>query len=202
MRKSLIALLFAVLSIVPLSASEWGATIKQVEKSIVYININDEGGCTGFVIDAERKYVMTAAHCDGAKLYVDNVLGEVVAKDGKKDLMVLYVKHLDPTKTALKLGAEPKIGDEVISAGFGYALERPFYRKAMVSDNAVMIPEGGVGGPFVGVDSGFIGGQSGGPVVNINGEVVSIVQMASDKLGIGVGADIIRERVGRFWAQK
>jgi S1-C subfamily serine protease len=117
--------------------------------------------------------------------------------------MILEVKDLDPAREALKLAAgDPDIGQEVMSAGYGYALERPFFRKAMVSDNAVMIPEGGIGGPFIGVDSGFIGGQSGGPVVDINGDVVSIVQRASDKLGIGVGASVIRARMGRFWAQK
>jgi len=117
--------------------------------------------------------------------------------------MVVEVKELDPAKEALVLAASnPGIGDEVMSIGYGYGLERPFFRKAMVSDNAVMIPESGIGGPFIGVDSGFIGGQSGGPVVNRAGEVVSIVQRASDKLGIGVGADIIRERVGRFFPAK
>lgn len=202
MRKSLLTLLFVLVSFVPALANDWSGVVKSVENSVVYIDINGESACTGFVIDTKRKYVMTAAHCDGDVLWVDRVKGTVISKDLKKDLMILEVKELDPTKTALKLaGGDPAIGQEVMSIGFGYALERPFFRKSMVSDNAVMIPESGIGGPFIGVDSGFIGGQSGGPVVNDQGEVVSIVQMASDKLGIGVGAKIIKERVGRFFGQ-
>ena len=193
--------LFTVLCIllaVPVYATDWSAIINNVEQAIVYIETED-GTCTGFVVDAKRKYVLTAAHCDGEKMWVDRVAGKVISKDSKKDLMIVEVANLDPSRIELKIAqVEPKNGQEVVSAGYGYGLERPFFRKAMVSDTAVMIPEDGVGGPFIGVDSGFIGGQSGGPVVDDNGEVISIVQRASDKLGIGVSAKIISERVGRF----
>jgi S1-C subfamily serine protease len=207
MRKLFITLILSLVFAAPAAAQEWSTVIKRIEKALVYVEpIDGTGGCSGFVVNKTEKYVMTAAHCDGdgaGVVLLDRVRGEVISKDTKKDLMIFYVKHLDPSKEELKLAAKnPVIGDEVMSAGFGYALERPFFRKAMVSDDAVMIPESGIGGPFIGVDAGFIGGQSGGPVVNINGEVVSIVQRASDKLGIGVGAEIIRERMGRFWAVK
>lgn len=197
MFRSLIAIILSLLVITPLSANDWSAVVSKLEKSIVYIE-TDDGACTGFVIDTVRKYVQTAAHCDGEKLWVDRVEGKVISKDTQKDLLILEVKNLDPERVALKLsGKDPAIGDEVMSAGYGYALERPFFRKANISDNGVMIPS--VGGPFIGVDSGFIGGQSGGPVVNRSGEVVAIVQMASDKLGIGVSAEVLKARVGRFY---
>jgi S1-C subfamily serine protease len=197
MKKLLFALVFLFLA-TPVAAQDWSDTIKLVENAIVYIE-SDEGSCTGFVVNIAKKYVMTAAHCDGEKLWIDRVAGKVISKDTKKDLLVIQVEHLDPTRTVLQIStSEPKIGQEVVSAGYGYGLERPFYRKSMISDTAVMIPEDGVGGPYVGVDSGYIGGQSGGPVVNAAGEVVSIVQRASDKLGIGVSAKVIRERMGRF----
>jgi S1-C subfamily serine protease len=64
----------------------------------------------------------------------------------------------------------------------------------------MMIPN--VGGPFISTDASFVGGQSGGPVVDINGNVVSIVQRGDDgTTGMGVGVEIIRERMGRFFAK-
>jgi serine protease Do len=204
MRKLLLTLFLFPFVFLPISAAtnDWSAVVKKVEKALVYIEM-DGSGCSGFVVDTVRKYVQTAAHCDAEKMWVDRVAATVISKDSKKDLMILELKNMDPALTALTLASsDPEIGQEVMSVGYGYALERPFFRKSMVSDNAVMIPESGIGGPFIGVDSGFIGGQSGGPVVDINGDVVAIVQRASDKLGIGVGASVIRERMGRFWAQK
>lgn len=204
MRRSLVALIFGVacmallgMTNLALYAADWSATIKQVEKSVLFMEI----GCTAFVIDATRKYVLTAAHCEdeGKEIWVDRVRATVVAKDGKKDLMVLEVKHLDPSRPALQLApANPVRGQELMAVGYGYALERMFFRMTHVADDAVMIPE--IGGPFIGTDTAFVGGQSGGPVVDFDGRVVMIVQRASETVGIGVGADVIRERVGRFFA--
>jgi hypothetical protein len=40
--------------------------------------------------------------------------------------------------------------------------------------------------------------MSGGPVINAKGEVVSIVQRASGLVGIGIGAEAIRNKIARF----
>ena len=45
----------------------------------------------------------------------------------------------------------------------------------------------------------FVPGQSGGPVVNEKGEVVMIVQMGTNIVGLGVGTETIRDKVGRFF---
>lgn len=203
MSRSLATLVLLALVLAPIHATgdPWTATLAKVTASVVYIEGND-GACSGFVIDAPHKLVMTAAHCDmttdGHAMWVDRVRATVVSKDTKEDLLIVAVPLLDPARPALTLAAHnPTTGEEVASVGYGYALERPFARLAHVSDTAVSIPE--IGGPFIGVDSGYVEGQSGGPVVNLKGEVVSIVQRASDKLGIGVGAETIRARMGRFW---
>ena len=204
MKRIALSLALALLAVGPMSAADpWPAIVKRVEPAIVSVETSD-GSCTGFVIDAARKYVLTAAHCDGKDLYADRVAASVVSKDTHKDLLVLEVKELDPHRTALTLAAKnPEVMEEVVSIGYGYALERMFYRSARITDNAVMIPEGGVGGPYVGTDAPFIGGMSGGPCVDISGHVVAIVQRSDGSaLGIGVGAEIIKERVGRFFAQE
>jgi S1-C subfamily serine protease len=197
--RALALLLVLLATALPGAAADWAAVIKQVERSLVFIE-TDESACTGFVINAEKRYVLTAAHCDGKSLWADSVKAEVIFKDTKKDLLVLEVKYL-ADRPALRLAAKnPSRGEEVMSAGFGYALERPFFRKANVQDDQLTIPEAGIGGPYVSTDAPFVAGQSGGPVVNLQGEVVAIVQRGdSGTTGIGVGAEIIRARTGRFW---
>ena len=187
-------------------AADWSDVIKQVEKALVWVEVGDQGGCSGFVIDTARKYVMTAQHCQPSEtgvVWVDRVPAKVISRDVKKDLLVVAAENLNPERTALRLATKNPIrGQEVMSAGFGFSLERPFFRKASVQDDQMMIPEGGVGGPYISTDAPFVAGQSGGPVVDIEGNVVSIVQRGDGgTTGLGVGVDIIRERMGRFFAK-
>ena len=205
MRKIAVSVLLAFVYMLPVSATDWSLVIADVEKALVWVEVGDTGGCSGFVIDTTRKYVITAQHCqprehDGL-LWIDRVPAKVISRDSKKDLLVVVVEHLNPLRTALKLAAKnPVRGQEVMSAGFGYALERPFFRKASIQDDQLTIPEAGIGGPYISTDAPFVGGQSGGPVVDINGYVVAIVQRGdSGTTGMGVGAEIIRERMGRFF---
>lgn len=185
------------------AAVEWTPAVERLKRSAVYLE-NTDGSCTAFVINAaarekkDRDFLLTAAHCDGEKLYADHVPATVIFKDAKKDLMVIETDNLE--RPALKLAAKnPDTGDEVASYGYGMGLERSMFRIAHVSDTAMYIPEEGIGGPFIVIDAAFVGGQSGGPVVNTSGEVVLIVQRGSNTVGIGVGAELIREAVGRFW---
>ena len=212
MTKILLTLITSlILATFPLQvqATDWSAVIQIVEKALVWVEVGDTGGCSGFVIDTERKYVMTAQHCQpaegmhGGALWVDRVPAKVISRDSKKDLLVVVVEYLDPLHTALKLAAKnPVRGQEVMSAGYGYALERPFFRKASVQDDQLMIPEAGIGGPYISTDAPFVPGQSGGPVVDISGNVVLIVQRGDGgTTGLGVGAEIIRERMGRFFGK-
>jgi S1-C subfamily serine protease len=201
MSRILPALVLAVLASTPLQAiTPWTAIVQQLEKSVVYIE-HEKGACTGFVINTAKRYYLTAAHCDSetpqARLLIDGETGSVVYKDTKKDLMVVEVKNLD--RPALVIAKkDPARGDEVASFGYGYALERPMLRVAHVSDDETHIPYDGIGGPFLVIDMAFVGGQSGGPVINQAGEVVLIVQRGTDRVGIGVGAEIIRDKVGRY----
>lgn len=195
----IVALLFAVTAF----AADWSEVVKKVEPSVVWARIGEGGGCTAFVINQEKHYLLTAAHCypggEGV-LWVDDVPSKVVLLDTKRDLMVVQADNIDPARPALKLAAKnPVIGQEVMSIGYGYALERPFFRQAHVQDDAMRLP-GVDGGPFISTDSSFVGGQSGGPVVNSDGDVVAIVQRGDGgTTGLGVGAETLRQFVGRFF---
>jgi S1-C subfamily serine protease len=211
MRRALIGLVAGLYAFcgapyaIRVGAADWSALVKALEKSVVTIQINDNGtSCTGFIINSKVKkddedldYVLTAAHCEATKMWADQAEARVVAKNTDKDLLVLAVD--DTERPALKLAKDnPKVGDVVASFGYGMGLEKPLFRVAHVSAETY-IPYEGIGGPLFFVDGAYVGGQSGGPTVNEAGEVVMIVQRSTSATGIGVGAETIRQRVGRYW---
>lgn len=182
-----------------LSMTDWTPVAKSLGESVVYIE-NAEGSCTGFVIHSSYKndtdLVLTAAHCDGASLMVDNMPARTVWKDAKQDLLVLQVEDTGRPSVAVSK-QDPTQGAEIASFGYGMGLEKPMLRIAHVANPSISLAEV-EGGPFVMIDAGYVGGQSGGPCINTAGEVVSIVQRASGLVGIGVGAERIRSKVGRY----
>jgi S1-C subfamily serine protease len=195
--KALAAALFLFLPALA-EAQDWALAAARVAQASVYLE-SPESGCTGFVIDSERDYILTAAHCLHDDLYADSLPVEVVFKDLRRDLMVLYVEGIGEGREALRLAAvNPKLGEEVASHGFGYSLELPMFRIAHVSMEEARVDGAG---PFIAIDAAFVAGQSGGAVVNPLGEVVMIVQRASNLMGVGVGAETIRGRVKKFFAK-
>lgn len=187
-------------------AADWTALVKDLSKSVVAIERNDNGtSCTGFVINSRAKdkddndvdYILTAAHCEAEKLWADQAEAKVVAKNKEKDLIVLAIE--DSGRPALKLAQDnPKVGDEIGSFGYGYGLEKPLFRLSHISAESY-IPYEGIGGPILFTDATFVGGMSGGPCINAVGEVVMIVQMGTGSVGLGVGAETIRSKVGKYW---
>lgn len=202
---NLLVISYLVISLcAPVSASEqdeqdaWANVAAKLKESVVYIE-TDDGSCSGFVIDNTRDYVLTAAHCDGKNLYADSTPVKIKSKDRKSDLMVLYVEDLD--KPALSLSTiQAQIGEEVGSLGYGWGLQTPMFRVGHISDTSAEVPDLD-GGPFVLIDAAFVPGQSGCPVVNAKGEVVSIVQKTSDRVGVGQRLDKMRDKVGKYFAQ-
>ncbi len=187
----------------PTLAADWTILAEKVTKSVVYIEL-ENGSCSGAVINdaagdkGELDYVLTAAHCDGKEIYVDQVRAYVKTKDVKSDLMVLQVANLD--RPALKLAKdEPKVGEEIASIGYGYGLEKPLFRVTHASATDLEIPE--LSGQWVLTDATFVPGQSGGPVVNLAGEYVMIVQMGTNSVGVGKGAATIRGKVGKYFGK-
>ena len=183
----------------------WEKATKKVQQSLVYIQ-SGPGVCTGFVIDEVRRYVMTAAHCapehEGTTIWADRGISRIVGFDRNKDMMVLQVEELDPSRRALKLAKkESRSQEKIVAIGYANGLERPTIVWATVLSRSVMV-WGVSGNPYMAVRPTFIRGQSGGPAVNINGDVVLIIQLGSDgaNVGFGTSAKVIKERMGRFFA--
>jgi S1-C subfamily serine protease len=196
----ILLLLFVPVTSAAPPLTDWKSIAANTSKSIVYVE-SDEGKCTGFVINASAKgdmdYVMTATHCLGKEMFADSTAAKVIWKDTKHDLMVLEIP--DTGRPALRLAAKnPEIGEEVASYGYGYALTRPMFRTAHVSDDKAELTDVD-GGPFVMIDAAFVSGQSGGPCINLQGELVSIVQRASGLIGVGIGVEKIKDRAGKYF---
>src|SRR5262245_45036231 len=84
-------------------ATDGSSVVTQVERSVVWVQVGEDGGCSAFVINAEKHYLLTAAHCkprEGQALWTDNVQASVVFLDPKRDLMVVEAKYLDPSRPA------------------------------------------------------------------------------------------------------
>jgi S1-C subfamily serine protease len=203
--RTLFTALFLSLSSLALAAPDWSAVAEKVAKSAVFVE-SAEGSCTGSVINAsarekkDKDFILTAAHCYGERQFADHMPASVVYRDEKsnRDVMILEVE--DTGRPALKLAASnPARGSDVASYGYGFGMADAMFRQANVSSTSYFIPEDGIGGPFIMINAGFIGGQSGGPIVNAQGEIVMIVQRGSDSVGIGIGAEQIRDAVGRYF---
>ena|SRR3990167_537430 len=179
----------------PLQSADWSRVADLLEQSVLFV-ATSASTCTGSVINESRNLVLTAAHCDGTNVLVDQRPAKTIAKDARKDLLVLEVKDLD--HPALKLAADdPKRGDQVSSFGFGYGLERPLLRLTYVSDDRTYIDS--IGGPWIVTDATFAAGQSGGPLVNGVGDIVGIVLRGTSETGLALGAREIRSKVGRYF---
>jgi S1-C subfamily serine protease len=95
--------IMALLVLIPVSASSpWTPIAEKVKQSVVFLE-----NCTGFVIDQQRHYILTAAHClpeDETKILVDGEKAYRVWVDNRKDFLVLRAPGVD--KPALRLSPD------------------------------------------------------------------------------------------------
>ena len=151
---------------------------------------------SGFVIDAEQGIVVTNNHViadadeievnfsDGSKLKA-----ELVGTDTKTDIAVLKVDAEGKKLTAVKFGDSDKmrIGDWVMAIG------NPFGLGGTVTVGIVSARNRDINsGPyddFIQTDAAINRGNSGGPLFNMDGEVVgintAIISPSGGSIGIG-----------------
>ena len=138
--------------------------------------------CTAFSIDAVLKLWLTAAHCvtgeDGeyieADYQINGALARLVAYDPLKDIAVLQTPLT--SAPALKLAKrEPKHRDaiHVIGHPFGWNTRYVFEGYISALNNKEIFENR----TYVMFDMTCAPGCSGAPVLNKNGEVVSVLQI-------------------------
>ncbi|PTM42259.1 Do family serine endopeptidase [Bosea sp. 124] len=147
---------------------------------------------SGFVIDASG-IVVTNNHVIGDANEITVIFNsglrlkaEVIGKDAKVDLAVLRVKH-DKPLPAVKFGDSDKmrIGDPVMAIG------NPFGLGGSVSSGIVSARNRDIQqGPYdtyIQTDAAINKGNSGGPLFNMNGEVIGINTAILSPTGGSVG---------------
>lgn len=151
---------------------------------------------SGFVIDGVEGLVVTNNHViegadeivinfhDGTKLKVDKVLG----KDSKADIALLKVTPKTPLKSvAFGSSGEMKVGDWVMAIG------NPFGLGGTVTVGIISAKQRDINaGPyddFIQTDAAINRGNSGGPLFNMNGDVIgvntAIISPTGGSIGIG-----------------
>jgi serine protease Do len=151
---------------------------------------------SGFVIDGKEGLIVTNNHvvdgadeitisfADGTKLTVDKVLG----KDAKTDLALLKVTPKRPlAQVAFGSSSKMKVGDWVMAIG------NPFGLGGSVSVGIISAKQRDINsGPyddFLQTDAAINKGNSGGPLFNMEGEVIgvntAIISPSGGSIGIG-----------------
>lgn len=142
---------------------------------------SEDGGafCTTFAINEKRHLWMTAAHClqDEMAVYVSGDEVHVAAVDHVQDIAVL----MTPTVTAKGFhlqDAPPQYGQPIHIIAYGLAMGSG---DQMLVQGTIASPEAHLfdrPAPFAVLDITACKGMSGGPVLNVEGELVSLVQLS------------------------
>ncbi len=148
---------------------------------------------SGFIIDADKGYIVTNNHVvkDAEEVRVtfhddSTVPAEVVGRDDKMDLAVLKVKT-DKKLSAVQFGDsdQMRVGDWVLAIG------NPFGLGGTVTAGIVSAQQRDINaGPyddFIQTDASINRGNSGGPMFNLNGEVIGINTAIFSPSGGSVG---------------
>lgn len=148
---------------------------------------------SGFIIDAKEGLIVTNNHVikDADEVRVtfhddDTVVADVIGRDDKTDLAVLKVET-DKTLTAVDFGNSDtmRVGDWVLAIG------NPFGLGGTVTSGIISARQRDIqAGPyddFLQTDASINRGNSGGPMFNLNGQVIGINTAIFSPTGGSVG---------------
>ncbi|MEM6811705.1 MAG: DegQ family serine endoprotease [Pseudomonadota bacterium] len=148
---------------------------------------------SGFIIDAENGYIVTNNHvvkdADEVRitLHDDSTIdAEIIGRDEKIDIAVLKVET-DKELTAVPFGnsSDMRVGDWVVAIG------NPFGLGGTVTAGIVSARQRDINsGPYddyIQTDASINRGNSGGPMFNLNGEVIGINTAIFSPSGGSVG---------------
>ncbi|WP_306056350.1 S1C family serine protease [Natronococcus wangiae] len=162
------------------------------------------GQGSGFVVDGE--YIVTNEHvvAGGEEVDLQYINGDwtttrLLGTDVHSDLAVLEADHVPEEATPLGLADErPVVGQEVLAIGNPLGLEGSM-SEGIVSgvDRTVPAPHGGFSfSNVVQTDAAVNPGNSGGPLVDLSGNVVGIVNAGGgNNIGFAISAALARRVV-------
>jgi serine protease Do len=150
--------------------------------------LQEVGGGSGFVINKEKRLILTNKHVvsdTAAKYTVISNEGkkydaEVLARDPFNDLAILKVKNLNLPAVTLGDSDKLKIGQTVIAIGNSLGEYRNTITKGVISGIGRKIVASGLAegaenlDDVIQTDAAINFGNSGGPLINLQGEVIGI----------------------------
>ncbi|MDD5687425.1 MAG: Do family serine endopeptidase [Elusimicrobia bacterium] len=167
---------------------------KRTPKGKNYQQRKIEGAGSGVIIDKDG-YILTNYHVvkDAEKITVKlagdkEYSGKVIGKDARTDLAVVKIKP-HGILPVVKLGDSDKIrvGDWAIAIGSPFGLEQTVTVGIISAKRQNINVEGNNYRDFIQTDASINRGNSGGPLVNINGEVIGINTAIFSQSGGSVG---------------
>ena len=186
----------------PAAASAGTKTVAQIYRDsapgVVRVT-QAQGQGSGFVIDSEG-HILTNAHVvDGTgPVFVsfsnnDKVQATVVGKDDSTDTALLKVTESSDALRPLALGSSTsvEVGDPVVAIGNPFGLDRTV-TSGIVSAVArqIQAPNGFPINNAIQTDAAINHGNSGGPLLNMQGQVIGINSQIADSgvdANVGVG---------------
>jgi len=146
--------------------------------------LQEVGSGSGFIIDAQKGYIVTNNHViDGAqKVTVSlsdgrNLDAKIIGADPRTDLAVLQISDTK-NLTAVKLGDSSKIevGESVVAIGNpgGTEFARSVTTGVISAKNRTLNLQGEASFDLIQTDAAINPGNSGGPLVDYQGQVIGI----------------------------
>ncbi|MFB6132817.1 MAG: S1C family serine protease [Halanaeroarchaeum sp.] len=166
----------------------------------------ESGQGTGFVYD--ESHVITNAHVVGTaettQLRFNDgtwAVGDVRGVDWHSDLAVLTLGSLPTAATPLSFTDEPPVvGIEVLAIGNPYHLDGSVTNGIISgTDRLIEAPSGYLIPDAIQTDAAVNPGNSGGPLMNLESEVVGVVNSKQgDNIGFGISAALTRRVVPKL----
>ena len=174
---------------------------EQTRDSVVLVETDGQG--TGFVYD--DSHIVTNAHVVGrarraAVRFAEGGWSatEVVGSDPHSDLAVLEARSVPSEATPLSFaGDEPNVGQRVLAIGNPYNLDGTM-TSGIISgvDRSIPAPTGFDIPDAVQTDAPVNPGNSGGPLVDLDAEVVAVINSGGgDNIGFGISAALTQRVV-------
>ncbi|MDR3601688.1 MAG: trypsin-like peptidase domain-containing protein [Desulfosporosinus sp.] len=161
-------------------------------------DVQEAGSGTGFIIDAQKGYIVTNNHViDGAQKITVSLsdgrilVAKVIGADPRTDLAVLQISDTK-NLTAVTMGDSSKleVGESVIAIGNpgGTEFARSVTTGVISATNRTLDIQGEAGFNLIQTDAAINPGNSGGPLVDSQGQVIGITSAKYAETGFeGMG---------------
>jgi S1-C subfamily serine protease len=165
--------------------------------STVFIRASDSVG-SGFIYDAKKGLLLTAAHVVGDSETVTVRLtdgtplsAKVLGRDRARDVAVLQIKRTGLRAAKLALGVRTHVGDIAVAIGSPFGLEETV-TAGVVSGIGRTLETAGGAVDAIQTDASINPGSSGGPLADREGRVIGInvAKRGTGEDGLGLAVPI------------